>query len=119
MDLKEIMQQKNFAVLGDTLNSEKFAYKIKTKMQDAGYTVYPVGKEFLSLNDIEGEIDVIDLCIHPVKGLNLLKENKKKFKCIVIQPGADNEELISWLDEQKIPYIHGCLLVGLSTYVYS
>lgn len=117
MELKEIMQQKNFAVLGDTLNPEKFAYKIKTKMKEAGYTVYAVGKELESLNEIEEEIDVIDLCIHPVKGLKLLKENKKSFKCIVIQPGAENEELIQWLDQEKIPYIHGCLLVGLSTYV--
>lgn len=117
MELKEIMQQKSFAVLGDTLNPEKFAYKIKTKMNEAGYTVYAVGKELESLNDIQEEIDVIDLCIHPAKGLKLLKENKKSFKCIVIQPGADSEELIQWLDEEKIPYIHGCLLVGLSTYV--
>ena len=117
MDLKEIMEQKKFAILGDTLNPEKFAYKIKEKMQKSGYTVYSVGKELTSLNEIEDEIDIIDLCIYPVKGLKLLKENKKEFKCVVIQPGAENEELISWMEEKKIPYIHGCLLVGLSTYV--
>ena len=117
MELKEIMQQHRFAVLGDTLNPEKFACKIKTKMQEAGYTVYPVGKELASLNDIDDEIDVIDLCIHPAKGLKLLQENKKPFKCIVIQPGADDPELTAWLEQEKIPYIHGCLLVGLATYV--
>ena len=116
MDLEQIMQQKRFAILGDTLNPEKYAYKIKEAMQGAGYTVYAVGKELASLNDIEGDIDIIDLCIHPVKGLKLLQENKKAFKCIVIQPGADSPELLQWLDEQKIPYIHGCLLVGLSLF---
>lgn len=116
MELNEIMQQKRFAILGDTMNPEKYAYKIKHQMRDAGYTVYAVGKELSSLNDIDGDIDIIDLCIHPVKGLKLLKENRKPFRCIVIQPGADSPELLAWLDEQNIPYIHGCLLVGLSLY---
>ncbi len=109
MELKEIMEQKRFAILGDTLNPEKYACKIKHQMRDAGYTVYCVGKELSSLNDIDGEIDVIDLCIHPMKGLKLLQENKKPFRCIVIQPGADNPELLAWLNDRKIPYIHGCL----------
>ena len=116
MDLREVMTRKNFAVLGDTLNPEKFACKIKNQMLDAGYNVYAVGKELASLNDIEGDIDIIDLCIHPVKGLKLLQENKKKFDCIVIQPGADSPELLAWLDENRLPYIHGCLLVGLRDY---
>ncbi len=116
MELKEIMEQKHFAVLGDTLNPEKYAYKIKHRMLDAGYTVHCVGKELASINDIQGQIDVIDLCIHPVKGLKLLQENQKPFRCIVIQPGADDPALLAWLDEQKLPYIHGCLLVGLSQY---
>lgn len=116
MDLKEIMQQKSFAVLGDTLNPEKYACTIKNKMTAAGYTVYPVGKELASLNDIEGDIDIIDLCIHPAKGIKLLQECTKPFKCIVIQPGADNDELIAYLEQHKLPYVHGCLLVGLSLY---
>lgn len=29
MDLQEVMEQQTFAVLGDTLNVEKYAYKIK------------------------------------------------------------------------------------------
>lgn len=116
MELKEIMQQKRFAILGDTLHPEKYAYKIKHQMDASGYTVYSVGKELGSLNDIDGDIDVIDLCIHPVKGLKLLQENRKPFRSIVIQPGADSPELIAWLEEANIPYIHGCLLVGLSLY---
>ena len=116
MDLKEVMQQQKFAVLGDTLNEEKYAYKIKSGLEAKGYTVYPVGKELASLNDIEDEIDVIDLCIHPAKGLKLLQENQKKFKTIVVQPGASDEALVAYLEENKLPYIDGCLLVGLSLY---
>ncbi len=116
MEMKEIMQQRVFAVVGDTLNPEKYACTIKNRMQDAGYTVYAVGKELPSLNDVPDEIDVIDLCIHPVKGLKLMQECKKAFRCIVIQPGADSPELLAYLDENHLPYLHGCLLKGLDTY---
>ncbi|MBO6060197.1 MAG: CoA-binding protein [Bacteroidaceae bacterium] len=113
MELKEIMEQKVFAVVGNTLDEEKYACKIKTAMLDHGYTVYAVGKELASINDVPEDIDIIDLCIHPVKGLALIKECTKNFKCIVIQPGAESPELLQYLDEHKMPYIQGCLLVGL------
>ena len=115
MNLKEIMDQSRFAVLGDTLNPEKYAYRIKNGLLEAGYTVFSVGKELASLNDIEGDVDIIDLCIHPAKGLKLLRENRKPYRCIVIQPGAESPELLAWLEQEKIPYLQGCLLVGLAT----
>ena len=116
MELKEIMEQKVFAVVGNTLDGEKYAYKIKKAMLERGYTVYAVGKELVSINDVPEEIDIIDLCIHPVKGLDLMKECRKSFKCIVIQPGAESPELLQYLNDQKLPYIQGCLLVGLSRF---
>ena len=115
MNLEQVMQQKNYAIIGDTLNPDKYAYMIKHAMIQDGYRVFSVGKELQSLNDIEEDIDIIDLCIHPVKGLKLLQENKKPFKHVVIQPGAGNEELIEWLDSENISYSHACLLQGLSS----
>ena len=93
------MQQQTFAVAGDTLNEEKYAYKIKQGLIEHGYTVHAVGKELASFNDIPGDIDIIDLCIHPAKGLKLMQECTKSFKCIVIQPGAESPELLAYLDE--------------------
>ena len=117
MDLEEVMKQRSFAIVGDTPNPEKYAHIIKHKMIDAGYVVHSVGKELASLNDIPGELDIIDLCIHPVKGLPLMQECTKPFKFIVIQPGAESDELLAFLDEKGYPYMHGCLLVGLSLFV--
>lgn len=116
MDLQEVMNQKVFAVVGDTLNEDKYAYKIKAQLLEKGYLAFGVGKELASINDIPEEIDIIDLCIHPVKGLKLLKECTKSFQCIVIQPGAESEEILSYLNENNIPYIEGCVLVGLRLY---
>lgn len=78
--------------------------------------MYSVGKELASLNEIPGDLDIIDLCIHPAKGIKLLQECKKPFRCIVIQPGAESPEILQYLQEQNLPYIEGCLLVGMRLY---
>lgn len=116
MELQEIMNQQVFAVVGDTLNPEKFAAKIKTGLLEQGYTVHAVGKELSSLNDIPGELDIVDLCIRADRGLALLQESRKTAKCVVIQPGAESPELLAWLEQQQIPHLQGCLLVGMRTY---
>jgi len=116
MDLKEVMEQTSFVMVGDTLNEAKFACKIKHAMLEHGYRVQSVGAELPSINDVEGEIDIIDLCIRSDRGLKLMQECTKPYKGVVIQPGAESEELIAWLQERKIPYIESCLLVGLRQY---
>lgn len=113
MTMQEIMRKDSFVIVGDTLNEEKFAYKIKHAMLGRGYTVQAVGKELSSINDTVGDIDVIDLCIRADRGLALIKECKKPYKAIVIQPGASSEELESYLKENNIPYVNNCLLMAL------
>ena len=111
-----MMQQKVFVVVGDTVNESKYACKIKNRLLENGYTTYGVGKELASINDIGEDIDVIDLCINPAKGLELMKDCEKPFKCIVIQPGAESDELRSYLSQNKMPYMENCLLVGMNLY---
>lgn len=116
MDLKDIMQEKVFAVVGDTLNEEKYAYKIKNELMEHGYKVFSVGKELESINDVPGTIDVIDLCIHPSKGIKLLQECKKDYKYILIQPGAESNEILDYLNKTHTSYFQGCALVGVRLY---
>jgi len=116
MELKEVMEYKNIVVVGNTINEEKYAYKIKHSLLNKGYNVLSVGKELNSINDVTFDIDVLDLCINPVLGLKLLKENKKDVKIVVIQPGAESIEIIDYLKEHNIEYIEACLLLGLSLY---
>ena len=116
MDLREVMRQQVFVVVGDTLNEDKYACRIKNRLIGCGYTAYGVGKECSSINEIEDDIDIIDLCINPKKGLELIRDCKKPFKCIVIQPGAESRELCSYLQEKKLPFIEDCLLVGMNMY---
>lgn len=116
MELKEVMNLNNFVVLGNTLIEDKYAYKIKHSLIDAGYNVASVGKELSSINQVDFEIDVLDLCINPALGIKLLKENEKTIKIVVIQPGAESEEIIEYLKDNNIDYLEGCLLVGLKLY---
>ena len=116
MNLEKIMQYDNFVVVGNTINNEKYAYKIKHKLLENNYNVECVGKELKSINDVNFDIDVLDMCINPNLGINLLRENKKHIKAVVIQPGAESDEIIKYLNTNNIPYLEGCLLVGLSLY---
>ena len=116
MDLKEVMEQKVFVVAGDTLQEDKYACKIKRAMEQYGYRVYGVGEELKSLNDVPEEIDILDLCIQSKKGLALLQECRRSFQGIVIQPGAESDELLAFLLEKKLPYLESCLLRGLRQY---
>ena len=45
-----------------------------------------------------------------------MQECRKECKVVVLQPGAFDDELVAYLKERSIPYIEGCLLVGLSLY---
>ncbi len=116
MELSEVMKQNTFAVVGNTIDDTKYAYIIKNQLIEKGYTAYGVGKEYSSINDIEDDIDIIDLCVNPIKGIEYIKDCKKKFKCIVIQPGAESVDLISYLKENNMPYIEACVLLGMKLY---
>lgn len=116
MTLEQVMQYKNFVVVGNTINEDKYACKIKKGLIEAAYNVKCVGKELNSINDVDFEIDVLDLCINPNLGINLLKENRKNIKVVVIQPGAESEEIKKFLKKEKIEYLEACLLIGLKLY---
>ena len=116
MTLKEIMGRRNWVVLGDTLNEEKYAYRIKQGLIEKGFVVECVGKEKASIDEVEMDIEVVDLCIHPVKGLKLLMETGKDIPCVLIQPGAGSEEIESYLEKKGIPFLNGCALKGMEAY---
>ena len=114
MNLDKVMEYDNFVVLGNTLDPEKYACKIKERLLSCGYNAVGVYKELESLNDVDFDIDVLDLCINHHLGIKFLRENKKSIKVVVIQPNAGSKEITDFLDENKIPYLDGCLLVGCS-----
>ncbi|MGL5068371.1 MAG: CoA-binding protein [Sarcina sp.] len=85
---------KNWVVIGDVLNTNKYASKILTQFKNHSYTVagvHPSGGDgiYKALTEVPYKIDAIDLCINPIQGLKYLKSVKDlNIKYILIQPGA-------------------------------
>jgi predicted CoA-binding protein len=116
MNLREIMQYQTFAVVGNTTDPRKYACIIKEGLIEKGYTAFGVWKEMESIDAIEEEIEVLVLCINPKYGIEYLKECTKEMKAVVIQPGAESQEIFDYLYEEGISYLEGCILVGLKLY---
>lgn len=111
----------NWVVVGDVTNESKYAYKILNRLEGAGYKVCGMNpksedeKIYKRLKDIPYDIEVIDLCIHPVKGIDIVKEAKDlNIKNILIQPGAGSDEIYDFCRENNINFEDGCILVQLS-----
>ena len=78
---KDFLDFKNWCVVGDVGNEKKYAYRILNKLKENGYNSFGVSlKEgeniFKSLKEVPYNIEVIDLCINPVKGIEFIKEAK-------------------------------------------
>lgn len=120
MGTKDFLTFKNWCVVGDVGNEKKYAYKILNKLNEKGYNVVGVSLKggeniFKSLSEVPYNIAVIDLCINPVKGIEFIKEAKSLgINKVLIQPGAESEEILNFCKENGICSIEGCVLVELS-----
>ena len=120
MKAKDFMTFKKWAVVGDVTNDSKYAYKILNRLKAAGYMVEGVNPKgvqgaFNSLKEVPYTIEVLDLCINPVRGLEILKESKElNIQHVLIQPGAESDEIHDYCRENNIKAVNGCALVELS-----
>lgn len=123
MDAKELLNYKNWVVVGDVLNVEKYAYKILKALKKSNFNVSGVNprensdKVYKSLEDVPYKIDVIDLCINPISGLKVIeKAIDLGIDKVLIQPGAESYEILNLCKSKGIIAIAGCALVELSNY---
>lgn len=123
MKASELLNYKNWVVVGDVLKEEKYAFKILQALRKAEFNVEGVNprdntdKVHKSLEQVNYDIDVIDLCINPITGIKILEEAYKLgIDKILIQPGAGSEEILNFCKKNNITAIEGCALVELSNY---
>lgn len=121
MSGQEFLDCKNWAVCGDVLNEAKYAHTISNKLEEYGYNVSKVNprtkrkEAYHSLKEIRDNVEAINLCIHPKSGINLVKEAKDlNINKILIQPGAESEEIIEFCKDNDMQALEGCVLVELS-----
>ena len=124
---RQIFGARNWIVLGDVLAPSKPAYRIRAKLVDNGYNVACVNpritpttsgpacyRTFAEVGATGTKPDVLDLCINPATGRELIKEALTLgVRYILIQPGAADESLIALLDELQVHYVRGCVLVDM------
>lgn len=121
MKANQFMNYKNWVVVGDVQNSTKYAFKILNCLKDSGFNVAGVnpknveGSAYKSLREVPFSIDILDLCINPLSGINIVKEAKGLgINKILIQPGAESHEILNFCNNNKINFVEGCALVELS-----
>lgn len=121
MNASEFLDYKNWVVVGDVLNSSKYAYKILDSLKKQEFNVVGVnpsvtdGEIYNCLSDIPYKVDVLDLCINPYKGIKILKEaHELKIDKILIQPGAQSSEILSFCELNGMDAVEGCALIELS-----
>lgn len=119
MEAKEIIKENSWVVIGDVINTSKYAYKILEKFKSKGRVVvgvHPKGGDgvYKTLKDVPYKIEAIDLCINPKLGLDFIKEaNMLGINKVLIQPGAESQEIVDYCNENNIIAIKGCALVEL------
>ena len=123
MKANELLNYKNWIVVGDVLNHLKYAYKILNSLKSDGFNVVGINPNFndsdegvySSISDIPYKADVLDLCINPYKGIKIIKEaHDLKIDKVLIQPGAESQEILEFCKANGIIAIEGCALVELS-----
>lgn len=117
----ELLNYKNWVVVGDVLNPSKYAYKILNSLKTGGFNTVGLNPSVKSegiyntLRDIPFKVEVLDLCINPYKGIKIIKEaHALKIDKILIQPGAGSPEIIEYCSVNGMQSIEGCALIELS-----
>jgi len=123
MEAQQLLNYENWVVVGDVLNTSKYAHRILNSLKEAGFNAAGVnprdttGNAFKSLNEVPYKIEVIDLCINSLNGLAILREAfDLGIKKVLIQPGAESSEILEFCSSNNIVAIEGCALVELSYY---
>lgn len=124
MNALEMLREKNWAVIGATIDKDKFGYKIPKILKEKGYTVYLVNpkydeiegqKVYKTLKDIPGQVDAIDIIVNPKFAKEYLKEAKELgIKNIFFQPGSYDDELDKFLDDKNFNIVRDCVYRRLS-----
>lgn len=117
-----LKKQNVFAVVGVSINPEKYGHQVYKDLKEAGYVVYAINPnidEFLgdqcynSLSDLPEKPDVVDTVVPPEVTEEIVKECKELgIKRVWMQPGSESENAIRFCEENDINVVHDvCVMV--------
>lgn len=115
----------NVAVLGASINPERYSYKAVKLLQEMGYGVFPVHpsarpidglKCYAGLGDIDDDIDTITVYLSERNSEPIVEQIiESKPRRIILNPGAESEPLKSRCEAAGIQVQEACTLVLLRT----
>ncbi len=121
MQAHELLNYKNWVVVGDVLNTSKYASRILGALKAENFNVVGVNPRditetiYKALKEVPYKIEVVDLCINPITGLKVVEEAAELgINKVLIQPGAESEDIINYCKDKGIIAIEGCALVELN-----
>lgn len=113
------------AVIGASLDREKYSNKAVRAFSSEGYKVYPINpheqmieghKAYHTLAEVPGKVDFASLYLSPAISLsNNIPEQlrDKSIRMVILNPGAANDELVQKLKSYKIEVQMICSIMAL------
>ncbi|MEI6650538.1 MAG: CoA-binding protein [Candidatus Moraniibacteriota bacterium] len=118
-------ESRTVVILGASDKPERYSNRAQKLLSEQGYVVVPVHPStrsiegvlvFGSLAEAKRHPDALTVYVKPETGSMLVDEIVSLAPSIVIlNPGAENPALESALDKARIPYIHACTVMLLTT----
>src|SRR5699024_6854036 len=112
---EEMLEMKNWGVVGATPKKERFGYKIWKKLKEHNYTSYWINPNYYEIEgekiystilDIPHTVDVLDIVVSPKFSMNILDEAKEAgIDYIFFQPGSYNNEVVEKASNLGFKYI--------------
>jgi hypothetical protein len=114
------------AVVGATDNPRKYGNRIYLDLKDKGFRVYPVNATratvdgdpvFATLAELPETPDIVNFVVPPTRTLRVLEQAKDLgFTTVWVQPGAENEDVMDYLEEHDFDYLaNACIMVRART----
>ena len=119
------MSTKKVVVLGASDNPERYSNKAETLLKEKGYPVIPIHPDLKeieglpvihSLGDIDDKECILTIYIGPKRVGSFIDDIVQlRPKGVIMNPGAESEELEQRLENENIPFVKECTLVLLNT----
>lgn len=114
------------AVVGATDDPAKYGSVIYRDLKRKGYDVWPVNRSrsmvdgdptFGSLGDLPESPTIVNIVVPPKQARSVLEEAKELgFMNVWLQPGAEDPEVLRYVQEQGFTYLaNACIMVQSRT----
>lgn len=111
------------AIVGASNNRHKYGNKAVRAYRDQGDTVYPVNPHekavegipaYATLLDIPKPIDIASFYVHPEVGVQVIEDAaRKKVPLVILNPGAESEELLAKAEQLGVPVQMTCSILRI------